>query len=408
MATIAVIATLDTKGPEAAYLKECIEGMNHHALLLDTGMLFEPGAVPDITRTEILAAGGVHDKDAVSSGGKQLLVKAMTAGLVKVLGELCDSGKIQGVLSIGGAQGTAMSTAAMRELPIGFPKVMISTIACGSAKFGDYVGNRDITMIPSLCDVCGINAVTGPIFKSGCGAVIGMIEIAEKQKNLPSGKPVVALTMAGVTTKSVMRVKELLEDEGYETIVCHCNGVGAIIIDELAKQNKLAAVLDITRHDVGGYLFDGLMKCEPNRFENVYKSGIPVIDFPGAMDFVLVGPPPITREDLKGQPFMIHTSFHTHVRAGYDKMYTCGEHDARELKSCKGRCAIMIPLRGYSQQNEEGKPLYDEQANRGYVDGVKENLGGAVEYIERDMHINDPRFADEIVKELNKLMEGRR
>lgn len=396
MSTIAIIATLDTKGTETAFLRERIEERGHKTLILDSGMLFESLIKPDISRHEILALAGVTDLERYRSKGKMLLMKAMTAGLQAMVVKLYAERRIQGILSIGGAQGTAMSTAAMRMLPIGFPKVMVSTIACGSARFGDYVGNRDITMIPSICDICGLNSITVPIFSSGCGAVIGMVEMAEKTK-WETKKPVIALTMAGVTTECVMRVKTMLDDKGYETIICHSNVVGAVVLDDMAKEGKLDGVIDITPHDLGGYLFDGLMKADAHRFENVYSTGIPVMTMPGAVDFILKGPVDEMEDEMKKRPRYEHTPFHTHVRATRDEMYQVGRYITEKHNLCKGKNLIMVPLKGYSQNNAEGKLLYDSDANQGFVEAVLENKKDTVGYEARNMHINDPEFAKEII-----------
>ena len=237
MAVIAVIATLDTKGAEAAFLKQTIEKMGCSVLLIDSGMGAAPTITPDLARDAVFAEAGVSDCRAyLAEQGKAATQDKMREGLQKTLRRLHDEGRIQGILSVGGAQGTAISTAAMQGLPIGFPKVMVSTVACGSAQFDDYVGNRDIAMIPSIADICGLNSITIPVFASGCGAVVGMAQ-AQASVQVPKGKPVVALTMAGVTTPCVMGVKQQLDAEGYETIVCHTNVIGSEVVDELAQES---------------------------------------------------------------------------------------------------------------------------------------------------------------------------
>lgn len=404
MFQIGIIATLDTKGAESAYLKKCIESEGHKAIVLDSGLMSEAGICPDISRHEILRLAGVESLDDCRLKGKAALQKAMTEGLKKMVKKLYDEGKIQGILSIGGAQGTAMSAAAMQVLPIGFPKVIVSTIACGQTKFGDYVGNRDIVMIPSIVDICGINSVTVPVLASGAGAVMGMAGISGKIA-WKTDKPVVGLTMAGVTTKCVMRVKDILEGEGYETIVCHCNVVGAEVLDEMAAKGRLDGVIDITPHDVGGFLFDGLMQCKERRFENIYKCGIPVITVPGAVDFMLKGPVSEIPDSLKNRAMYEHTPFHTHIRADYEEMYKVGRYLTERHNGCAGPNAMMIPVKGYSQQNQKGKLLYDEKANLGFADAVLENKNDNVVYISSEMHINDPEFAAEIVRTFKKLQE---
>ncbi|MBS6953172.1 MAG: Tm-1-like ATP-binding domain-containing protein [Enterocloster asparagiformis] len=404
MAKVAVIATLDTKGTEAGFLRSCLEELGHEALIMDTGLLGEPLILPDISRQELMGLAGADDLDALRREGKAALMAAMTRGLREALVKLQREGKIQGALSLGGGQGTAISAAAMQALPVGFPKVIVSTIACGTARFGDYVGSRDIVMIPSIADICGLNGITVPILASACGAVSGMIAARRQAVRSASG-PRVALTMAGVTTRCVMRVKELLDNKGYETIVCHCNVVGAQVIDEYAGEGRLDGVLDITPHDVGGMLFGGLMSCGPDRFARIYASGIPVVTVPGAVDFILKGPEPEVDPELLKRPHYRHTPFHTHIRATWEEMYRAGAYLAERHNGCKGRNAILVPENGYSQQNAPGGLIYDPQANRGFVQGVLEHKADSVEFGLRKLHINDPAFAEEIVAVFEKLLE---
>jgi uncharacterized protein (UPF0261 family) len=397
MRKIAVVATLDTKGPEAAFLRDCIQDTGHQTLVVDTGMLFDPLFEADISRSNVLAAIGIGNIEELRREGKSALTKVMTDALVTTLTRLYAENKISGVISLGGAQGTAVSTAAMRMLPIGFPKVMVSTIACGRTPFGPYVGTRDITMIHSVADVCGLNSVTIPVFSNAAGAVVGMVEAAERTKH-EAGRFVTALTMAGVTTACVMSVKEQLDNLGMETIVFHCNGVGSVVIDEMAREGRLDGVIDITPHEVTDLLYDGEQKGDENRFSNVYKSGIPVLMIPGGMDVILQGPIESVRQDLADRVAFQHTLFHTHIRTTREEMYNVGSYTAERLNGCGDKALVMIPLKGFSQQNAEGKPLYDEDANMGFVQAMRETLTPQVRCIEKNMHINDPAFADEIVR----------
>jgi uncharacterized protein (UPF0261 family) len=397
MGKIAVIATLDTKGTEAAFLRECIQNTGHQTLVIDTGMLFDPLFEADISRNDVLASIGIGNIEELRNEGKSTLTKAMTDALVTTLTKLYAENTVSGVISLGGAQGTAISTAAMRMLPIGFPKVMVSTIACGRTPFGPYVGTRDITMIHSVADVCGLNSVTIPVLSNAAGAIVGMVAAAERTKH-DTGRFVTALTMAGITTACVMKVKEKLDKLGMETIVFHCNGVGSVVIDEMAREGRLNGVIDITPHEVTDLLYDGEQKGDENRFSNVYKSGIPVLTVPGGMDVILQGPIESVRQDLADHVKFRHTLYHTHIRTTREEMYNVGKYTAELLNGCGDKALVIIPLKGFSQQNAEGKPLYDEDANMGFVQAMQETLAPQVKYIEKNMHINDPVFADEIVQ----------
>lgn len=402
MKKIAIVATLDTKGEETAFLRDCIQNCGHETLVIDSGMLFEPAFDADIKREDVLSSVGIDDIAGLRKKGKNIITEAMTKAVVHTVTRLYAQDMISGIISLGGAQGTAISTAAMRMLPIGFPKVMISTIACGRTPFGPYVGTRDIAMIHSVADICGVNSITKPVFTAAAGAVSGMVDALRGQKT-DSDKFVVALTMAGITTACVMKVKEYLDALGLETIVFHCNGVGAVVIDEMAKQGKLGGVIDITPHDFTDMIFDGEQKSDENRFANVYASGIPVLTVPGAMDIILQGPMETVREDLKDHVKFQHTLFHTHIRTTREEMYTVGKRLAGVLNPYGDKAAVIIPLKGYSQQNTAGMPLYDEQANNGFVQAMHDALTPEVTLIEKDMHINDSTFADEIVKAFTTL-----
>lgn len=404
MKKIAIIATLDTKGAEAAFLRDCIQDRGHETIVIDSGMLFEPGFAADITRETALSSIGIDDIAELRRKGKRAITEAMTEAMVHTVTRLYSQGDISGIISLGGAQGTAISTAAMRVLPIGFPKVMISTIACGRTPFGPYVGTRDIAMIHSVADICGINSITRPVFTAAAGAVAGMVDALKGQKT-NADKFVVALTMAGITTSCVMQVKEKLDMMGLETIVFHCNGVGAVVINEMAKQGKLGGVIDITPHDFTDMIFDGEQKSDENRFANVYASGIPVLTVPGAMDIILQGPMETVREDLKDHVMFQHTPYHTHIRTTREEMYTVGKRLAEVLNPCGSKASVVIPRKGYSQQNAIGLPLYDEEANNGFVQAMRHTLSPEVKLIEADMHINDSAFADEIVRAFTTLAD---
>lgn len=406
MTVIAVAATLDTKGAEAEFLKRTIERMGASALLIDTGMGNPPTVQADIPREAVFAQVGIGNWSAfLAEHGKAAAQDKMREGLGKLLYELQKNDRVQGVLSVGGAQGTAISTAAMQSLPIGFPKVMVSTVACGSAQFGDYVGNRDIVMIPSIADICGLNSITIPIFTSGCGAVVGMAN-ARKLVTLERNKPVIAMTMSGVTTPCVMGVKEQLDAEGYETILCHTNVTGTKVVDELAQQGKIQAVLDITTHEWGGYLFDGLMKCDEDRFAYIYNSSIPIISLPGCIDVMLKGPYKNLPPELQCRAHYAHTPFHTHLRTTRAEMYAAGRLIAEKHNLCQGKNAIIIPRGGYSMQNRIGHVLYDPEANAGFEAGVRDTIADTVECITTPAHINDSACIDLIVNVLNRYMEG--
>ena len=409
MAAIAIVATLDTKGAEAAFLAETVRRLGGEPLLIDSGVGSAPAAAPDIPREEAFRLAGVEDPAAfLRENGKAAAQDSMREGLKRLLLRLQGSGRISGVLSVGGAQGTAISAAAMRALPVGFPKVMISTVACGTARFGDYVGHRDILMLPSIVDICGVNSVTRRIFTEGCAAVCGMARAWEAEQKeaaaeAASRRPTAALTMAGITTPCVMRVKEQLEAAGWEVIVCHCNESGSVLVDELARQGRIQAVADITPHEWSGYLFHGLMSCTEHRLEHVYRSNIPLISMPGGSDVILRGPEAELSDEERARVHYSHTPFHTHVRMTREEMAQLGRLIAGRHNEHQGRSVIIAPRRGFSMQNREGGIFYDSDSNAGFAEGVREVIKAPAELLEPDCHINDPACADLIVRTLLEM-----
>ena len=397
---IVVIGTLDTKGPEVGFLRDEVVRRGHDPLVIDPGILGDPALAADVTRQQVAQAAGFELPDLVATGDRQHCQQAMIHGMVEIVSRLYDEGQVDGVVAVGGAQGTAMATAAMRALPVGVPKVMVSTVACGQTTFGPYVGTKDITMIHSVADILGLNRVTERILAQAAAAVGAMASVAAVAE---AGRELVAITQAGITTPGVMAIKEGLEGQGFEVIAFHCNGIGGQAMEALILEGVVKGVIDFSPHEITDLLFGGLMPAMPGRLEAAGQMGIPQIVTPGATDIRLHGKPEELPPELRQRACVQHTPTHTHVRTSAEEMAAVARTIAERLNAGRGPRAVMIPLRGYSMLNREGEILYDEASNRAFAEAMEEALRPAVEFITVDAHINDRAFAQETIATFLRL-----
>jgi uncharacterized protein (UPF0261 family) len=397
---IAVISTLDTKGVEAAFMRDQIKNAGHTPIIIDPGSSGIPAFQGDITRQQIADASGESLSDLLKRDDKAYCQRKMTEGLIKTIQRLYDSGDLQGVIAVGGGQGTAIATAAMQVLPIGIPKVMVSTVACGKTTFGPYVGVKDVTMIHSVADVSGLNRVTKPIIAQATAAVMAMAAVKLEDSFTRES---VGLTMTGVVTPGGMVVREELEKQGLEVIVFHGNGIGTKAMEELVLQGRIKGVVDFSPHDIPDVLYDGLMPAPPDRMRPEGRMGIPYVVVPGCADIRLHEWRENWPADLQSRPFVRHTPTHTHFRTTPEEMRAVGHYVAQRLNEGSGPRAALIPLRGFSMMNREGKPLYDKQANLAYTEAIRAELSPAIRREELDLHINDADFARHTAKVFMEL-----
>ncbi len=387
---IVIISTLDTKGVEAAFMRDQILKADHTPLIVDPGSSGIPAFEGDVTRQQVALASGESLPDLLKRDDKAYCQRKMTEGLIAVIKQMHEDGNVQGVIAVGGGQGTAIATAAMQVLPIGIPKVMVSTVACGKTTFGPYVGVKDITMIHSVADVSGLNRVTKPIIAQATAAVVAMAAVKLDDKFTRES---VGLTMTGVVTPGAMVVREELEKQGFEVIVFHGNGIGTKAMEELVLQGRITGVVDFSPHDITDALYDGLMPAPPERMRAEGKMGIPYIIVPGCADIRLHEWQENWPEDLKTRSFVRHTPTHTHFRTTREEMAAVGHYIAQRLNEGSGPRAALIPLLGFSMMNHEGKPLYDADANFGYTETLRAELNSEVRREEFELHINDAEFA---------------
>ncbi len=392
---IAIIGTLDTKGHEVRFIRDTIAALGHETLIFDPGTLGEPAIPADVPRAEIARAAGWELPDLLATRDKALIQSTMTTGLVNVVSRMYREGAFHGVIAVGGAQGSAIATAAMRALPVGVPKFMVSTVACGKTTFGPYVGTKDIAMLHSVADISGLNRITRRLLAQAARAVVAMA--AEPPTAETSERELIAITQAGITTPGVMAVKERLENLGFEVVAFHCNGIGGQAMEELIAQGEIRGLIDFSPHEITDLLFGGLMPAAPDRMKAAGLAGIPQVVVPGCTDIRLHGVDDELPPEVRGRACVRHSPTHTHVRTTPDEMEQVARFIAARLNEGKGPRASVIPLRGYSMLNKPGHPLYDEEANMAYVRTMRRELNPDVRQVEVDAHINDPQFAEVVV-----------
>ncbi|MCC2684414.1 MAG: hypothetical protein K0R75_1313 [Paenibacillaceae bacterium] len=393
--TIALLGAFDTKGNEYAFLQQCIERNGLRTLLIDTGVLDEPVVRPDISSAEVAAAAG-HDLSALRARrDRGEAVAAMGAGAEKLLPELYRQGRFAGVIALGGTGGTSLACRAMRALPIGVPKVMVSTVA--GSDVSAYVGSKDIVMIPSIVDISGINSISRTVLARAAGAVCGMASA-----EVPTGddKPLIAASMFGNTTKAVEAAKAIMEQQGYEVVVFHCTGTGGKTMESLIEAGMISGVLDITTTEWADQLVGGVFDAGPSRLEAAAKAGVPAIVTPGCLDMVNFGAPETVPREFAGRVFYQHNPNVTLMRTTPEECAKLGEIIAGKLNESRGPVTVLIPLRGISVISAEGQPFHSPEADEALFSALKRHLNSDIPIIEIDCNINDPAFSERCAEEL--------
>lgn len=398
MATIAVIGTLDSKGEEHAFVAEHIRCKGHDVLLIDVGTGGDASVKPDIDRYAVAAAGGVDLEPLMERKDRGECVGAMAGAAGKLLKRLCEQGKIDGVISLGGGGGTAIGTAAMRELPVGFPKVMVSTMTAGN--IAPYVGTKDIVMIPSLVDVAGLNRLSRVIFSRAAGAICGMVEA---EVEVSEGRPLIVASMFGNTTPCVMEAKRFLEEAGYEVLVFAATGTGGRAMEALIESGMVAGVLDLTTTEWADELVGGVLNAGPERMDAAAKTTVPVVVAPGCLDMVNFGEKSSVPGKFEGRTFYIHNSQVTLMRTSPGECRQLGEIISGKVNAFPGPAAVMIPKKAISVISAAGQPFHDPEADEALFSTLRANV--RCEIHEFDREINDPAFARACAAKLLDLMK---
>ena len=397
MKTVAVLGTLDSKGEEHAYVAALIRERGHGVLLIDVGSGGPPTVAPDVTREEVAAAAGLDLAPLIAKQDRGECVVAMSQAAPVMLAKLAAEGWIDGVISLGGGGGTAIGTAAMRALPLGFPKLMVSTLASGNV--AHYLGTKDIVMMPSIADVAGLNRLSRVIFARAAGAICGMVEA---QVDVDSAKPLIVASMFGNTTACVTEAKRVLEDAGYEVLVFAATGAGGRAMETLIESGMVSGVLDITTTEWADELVGGVLGAGPERLDAAAKAKVPAVVVPGCLDMVNFGERASVPEKFAGRNFYVHNSQVTLMRTSAAECAELGRILARKTNAYTAPTAILIPLRAISVISAPGQPFHDPEADGALLNAIVENSLQPVE--EFDMEINDPAFARACAERLLELM----
>ncbi|MFN8472575.1 MAG: Tm-1-like ATP-binding domain-containing protein [Anaerolineae bacterium] len=397
--TIAVVGALDTKGAEFAFVKREIENRGHKALVIDVGVMGEPGFSPDVPAAEVALAGGVSLPDLRARDDKALAMSVMTNGVAEVAKRLYEAGRIDGIFSMGGSAGTAIGTSAMRALPIGVPKVMVSTVASGDTKA--YVGTKDVVMFPSIVDVAGVNSISARIYANAVGAIVGMVETEAPKIEK---KHLLAASMFGNTTPIVTRVREAMEARGFEVLVFHCTGTGGATMESLIEAGFIDGVLDITTTEWADELVGGVLNAGPTRLDAAAKNGVPQIISPGCLDMVNFWAPDTIPDKFRGRNFYRWNPNVTLMRTTPEENAELGRILAEKANQSTGPVAFFIPLKGVSQLDSPGHEYWWPEADQALYDAIKKNLRPDIPVYELDYNINDDAFADAIVAKMLEFL----
>ena len=399
--TVVIVGALDTKGKEFLYVKELIEKEGLHTLVVDFGVMGEPYFTPDIARDEVARQGGGDLAEVANGQHKDAAMKRMAAGLKAVVTRLYAEGKLDGIIGMGGSGGTSIATTAMRALPIGVPKVMVSTM--GGGDVSAFAGNKDIIFIPSIVDVAGINSISQAIYTNGAGAIAGMVKM-EKPKTA-AGKPLIAASMFGNTTKCVDRARGILEEAGYEVLVFHATGTGGKTMEGLINDGYIAACLDITTTELADEVCGGVFSAGPERCMAAARKGMPAILTPGCVDMANFGGIETVPEKYKGRTLYQWNPNVTLLRTNVEENQKMGEMLAAAANASTGPVVVILPLKGVSMLDSQGERFWDPAADAACYNAIRQNLRPGIEVIESDHNINDPEFADLCANTLLKCLQ---
>lgn len=399
MATVVLVGTLDTKGVEYDFLRDRLREHEVETVLVDAGTLGDPKAKPDVSREEVARAAGADAGELARRGDRGAAVATMARGAGEVLRRLHAEGRLDGVLGLGGSGGSSLVTSAMRKLPVGVPKLMVSTVASGDTR--PYVGESDVTMMYSVVDIAGLNRISRRILSNAAGAIAGMAKAEPPEAG--EEKPLVGATMFGVTTPAVDAARERLEELGYEVLVFHATGAGGRSMEALMRSGFVTASLDISTTELADDLVGGVLSAGPDRLEAAGALGIPQVVSLGALDMVNFGPPETIPKEFEGRTFYEHNPTVTLMRTTPEECAELGRRIARKLNASTGPVALFVPLGGVSLIDAEGQPFYDPEADAALFDALRENLDeGVVEVREMEEGINDPKFARAMADKLHE------
>ena len=401
MVTIALVGTLDTKGQEYAFVRERIRSMGADALLIDAGTLGEPLVEAGISRHDVATAAGTTIDALAAQHDRDTAIGAMGAGARSIVADLAEQGRIHGILALGGSSGSTLAATVMRALPVGFPKLIVSTLASGDTR--PYVGTTDIAMMSSIVDIAGLNRLSEPILANAAGAIVGMANAHAAFVPSAASKPLIGATMFGVTTPAVTTARQRLEELGYEVLVFHATGVGGDTMESLIASGVITGVLDLTTTEFADVEIGATLPAGPDRLLNAGKAGYPMVVSLGALDMANWGPVETVPDRFRNRNLFRHNASITLMRTTPEENAAIGREIAARLNQARGPVTVTIPLGGVSAIDVPGAAFHDPEADAALIAALKAALDPRITVIERDEDINDPAFATATADELHRL-----
>jgi len=395
---VLVIGTLDTKGPEVAYVRDKLKEFGLNPYVIDVGILGEPvGITPDFSKAQLAQFGGTTIEKVQNAGSRGAAVELMREFVVKKVKEMVAQNEVIGAIGLGGAEGGVMTAAALMELPIGAPKIVISPIASGKHEFAPLVGTTDMMTMHSIVDILGLNDISKTIFDNAAAAVFGMIQKGHQLAKPKPGTKAVAVTMLGNTNTAITAMQPLMKEAGYELVVFHANGVGGPAMEELAQKGQFVGIIDFTPNEMAANLVGGIHVANENRLKIAGRLGLPQVVVPGCVDFVVFHAHTVP-ENLKDRPLYNHNPEFWLVRLNGDEMEKLGKKFADSLNESKGAVKVVIPTQGISMPNKKGGVFFDPASDKRFMDQLQNNLNDDIEVTTFDMHVNDAEFGKAVGK----------
>jgi len=403
-----LIGTLDTKGVKFQFVRQLLTQAGLETLVVDAGVLNPPYFPPDIPRAQVYTAAGTSLAAIQQAADRGQAVEAAAKGVAQIVRDLMVKGQVDGVLSLGGSAGTTIGAAAMRALPFGVPKLMVSTLASGQVK--PYVGVRDIMMMYSVVDISGLNRISRKVLSTAARAMIGMVQ-SQAHGLQPVGLPeenksLVTATMFGVTTPCVETARKIVEQQGYEVLVFHATGTGGMTMESFITDGLISGVLDLTTTELADELVGGVLSAGKDRLTAAGLRAVPQVISLGALDMVNFGPPDSVPERFRGRRFYQHNPTVTLMRTTPEENDRLGKEIAEKASAAKGPTAVLVPLRGVSAIDADGKPFWWPEADRALFQSLRNWISPRVELMELDLHVNDPRFAEAAAQTLLRMLCG--
>jgi uncharacterized protein (UPF0261 family) len=395
-----LIATMDTKGREALFIKTCLDQAGIPVQIMDAGIRGQSPVPVNISRTDVARAGGKTLEEVQNIGNEGQALGIMTQGAVACAQDLYRQGKLQGVIGLGGSMGTTLGTGVMRALPVGVPKVMISTMASRDTRA--FVGTKDILMLHSVCDLAGLNRITRKILRNGAMALAGMLQPTIDAEE-STQKPLVFISTLGTTEACAQQIRCRLEEKGYEVVIFHTVGSGGRAMEEMLAREKISALVDLSLHEIADHLFGGDYDAGPDRGKPALQNGIPTIIVPGNIDFLVTGPLQNARRLFPDRPYHVHNAAITVVRTARREMEILAEAIAERCNQAGGPIQILVPMGGFSAFDGRQGPLNDPEARPLFVEKLKAHLDRKINLIVLPHHINDPEFSLAVLDAFEQL-----